>query len=110
MTLGPDQSRYEHIEDLLTFTGIAPVIERSGNMTVALARWFCPKLLRQSFDEFAGQSTQHIPRAKALRCQQRMRGKNHQASVRSLALKWARIIFQLWKNRMPYYEHISVAA
>jgi transposase len=108
--LGPDRSRYEHVEDLLTFTGIAPVIERSGNMTVTHFRWCCPTCLRQSFHECARQSIQHSPWAKAFDHQQRMRGKDHQASVRSLAFKWARIIFQLWKKRMPYHEQIYVAA
>jgi transposase len=108
--LGRDRSRYEHVEDLLTFTGIAPVIERSGNMTVTHFRWFCPTFLRQSFHEFAGQSIQHSRWAKAFYHQQRRRGKDHQASVRSLAFKWARIIFRLWKTRMPYREQIYVAA
>ena len=108
--LGPDRSRYEHVEDLLAFTGMAPVIERSGKMTVTHFRWFCPTFLRQSFHEFAGQSIQHSRWAKAFYHQQRMRGKDHQAAVRSLAFKWARIIFQLWKNRTPYHERTYVAA
>jgi transposase len=108
--LGPDRSRYEHVEDWLAFTGMAPVIERSGNMTVTHVRWFCPTCRRQSCHECAGQSIQHSPWAKALYRQQRMRGKDHQASVRSLAFKWVRIIFQLWKKRMPYHEQIYVAA
>jgi transposase len=108
--LGPDRSRYEHVEDLLTFTGIAPVIERSGKTIVTHVRWFCPTFLRQSFHECAGQSIQHSQWAKAFYRQQRMRGKDHQASVRSLAFKWARMIFQLWKKRMPYHERTYVAA
>ena len=89
---------------------MAPVIERSGNMTVTHFRWFCPTCLRQACHAFAGQSLQHSPWAKALYRQQRMRGKNHQASVWSLAFKGVRMIFQLWKNRMPYHEQIYVAA
>jgi transposase len=108
--LGTDRSRYERVEDLLTFTGIAPIMERSGKTTVTHFRWFCPKFLRQSCHEFAGQSIQHSQWAKAFYRQQRMRGKDHQASIRSLAFKWARIIFQLWKNRTPYHERTYVAA
>jgi transposase len=108
--LGSDRRRDERVEDWLTFTGIAPVIERSGNMTVTHCRWFCPTCLRQSFHACAGQSIQHSPWAKALYRQQRMRGKDHHAAVRSLACKWVRIIFQLWKKRMPYHEQIDVAA
>jgi Transposase IS116/IS110/IS902 family len=108
--LGTDRSRYEHVEDLLTFTGMAPVIARRGNMTVTHVRWFCPTCLRQSFHEFAGQSLQHSQWAKAFYRQQRMRGKDHQASVRSLACKWLRTIFRLWKNQTPYHEGTYVAA
>jgi transposase len=108
--LGTDRSRYEHVEDLLTCTGIAPIMERSGKTTVTHVRWCCPTFLRQSFHEFAGQSIQHSQWAKAFYRQQRLRGKDHQAAVRSLAFKWGRIIFQLWKNRTPYHERTYVAA
>jgi transposase len=108
--LGSDRSRYEHVEDLLTFSGIAPIMERSGKTTVTHFRWFCPKFLRQSFHEFAGQSIQYSQWAKAFYRQQRMRGKDHQASVQSLAFKWMRIIFRLWKNQTPYNERTYVAA
>jgi hypothetical protein len=85
-------------------------MERSGKTTVTHFRWFCPTLLRQSFHEFAGQSMQYSQWAKAFYRQQRMRGKDHQASVRSLALKWMRMIFRLWKNQTPDHERTYVAA
>ena len=107
---GTDRSRYERIEDLLTFAGVAPIIERRGNTLVTHFRWFCPKFLRQAFHEFAGQSIQYSRWAKAFYRQQRMRGKDHQAAVRSLALKWTRIIFRMWKSRTPYHERIYLAA
>jgi hypothetical protein len=108
--LGPDRSRDEHVEDVLTFTGMAPIMERSGKTTVTHCRWCCPTFLRQSFHECAGQSLQHSPWAKAFYRQQRMRGKDHQASVRSLAFKWMRMIFRLWKNQTPDHERTYVAA
>jgi transposase len=108
--LGTDRKRYEHAEDLLTFTGIAPIMARSGQTTMTHFRWCCPTCLRQSFHEFAGQSIQHSQWAKAFDRQQRRRGKDHQAAVRSLAFKWVRIIFQLWKNRTPYHERTYVTA
>jgi hypothetical protein len=85
-------------------------MERSVKTTVTHVRWFCPTLLRQSFHEFAGQSIQYSQWAKALYRQQRMRGKDHQASVRSLAFKWMRMIFRLWKNQTPDHERTYVAA
>jgi transposase len=108
--LGTERKRYEHAEDLLTFTGMAPIMERSGKTTVTHFRWFCPTLLRQSCHEFAGQSIQHSQWAKAFYRQQRRRGKDHQAAVRSLAFKWVRIIFQLWKTRTPDHERTYVTA
>jgi transposase len=108
--LGPDRSRYAHVEDVLTCTGIAPIMERSGQTTVTHCRWFCPTFLRQSFHECAGQSIQHSRGAKAFYRQQRMRGKDHQAAVRSLAFTWASMIVPVWKKRRPYREQIYVAA
>ena len=108
--LGRDRRRYEHVEDVLTCTGIAPVIERSGHMAVTHFRWCGPTFLRPSFHECAGPSIPHSRWAKAVYHQQRRRGKEHQASVRSLAFQWARIISQLWKTRTPYHERTYVAA
>jgi hypothetical protein len=108
--LGTDRTRHTCVEDLQTFAGIAPIIERSGKMIVTHLRWFCPTCLRQSFHEFVGQSIQYCRWAKAFYRQQRMRGKDHQATVRSLAFKWRRIIFQMWKRRTPYHERTYLAA
>jgi transposase len=108
--LGTDRHRYESVEDLLTFSGIAPIIERSGKTVRTQFRWFCPKFLRQSFHEFAGQSLQYSLWAKTYYRQQRTRGKDHQASVRALAFKWTRIIFRCWKNHTPYNEPTYLAA
>jgi hypothetical protein len=108
--LGTERSRYATVEDLLPFIGIAPVIERSGRTTITHVRWFCPKFLRQSFHEFAGQSIRYSGWAKAYYTQQRTRGNTHQAAVRALAFKWVRIIFRCWKNHTPYKELIYLTA
>src|SRR6266540_3314209 len=108
--LGTDRRRYAHVEDFLTFAGMAPLLERSGKTTVTHFRWLCPKFLRPSFHACAGQSIPYSRWAKAFSRQQRMRGKDHQAAVRSLALKWTRMIFPMWKNQTPYHEQTSVAA
>jgi hypothetical protein len=108
--LGTDRSRYECVEDLRPFAGMAPIIARRGTTIVTHCRWFCPILLRQSFHEFAGQSIPYSRWAKAFYRQQCMRGKDHQAAVRSLACKWTRMIFQRGKRRTPYHERIYMAA
>jgi transposase len=100
--LGTDRERWPSAEDLACYAGIAPVIERSGQSTWVRWRYFCPKFLRQSFHEYAGESVKHSFRARAYYEQQRAKGKSHQAAARALAYKWIRIIFRCWQT--PYDE------
>ena len=101
---GTDRSRYALAEEAANYFGISPVIERSGQQQWIHWRWHCPKFLRQSFVEFAGNSIRFCPWAKAYYQQQLQRGKRHQAAVRALAFKWIRIIFRCWQQRTPYDE------
>jgi hypothetical protein len=107
---GRDRRWDDPVEAWLPFTGMAPVIERRGHMTVTPFRWFCPPFLRQAFHACAGQSIQHARWAKALYPPPRRRGKTHHASVRSLACKWASMSFRLWNTRRPDHEQLDGAA
>jgi transposase len=102
--MGTDRSRWPTADELLCFSGVAPVVERSGQSTWIRWRYFCPKFLRQSFHEYAGESVQHSFWARAYDMSQRARGKSHQAAVRALAFKWIRIIYKCWQTRTPYNE------
>ena len=102
--LGTDRNRGITVEELLCFSGVAPVLERRGKSTWIRWRYFCPKFLRQSFHEYAGESINHSFWAKAYYMSQRARGKSHQAAVRALAFKWIRIIYKCWQTRTPYSE------
>ncbi|MFN7944284.1 MAG: hypothetical protein U0Z53_02955 [Blastocatellia bacterium] len=86
------------------FSGIAPVIERSGQACRTRWRYFCPKFLRQTFVEFAGQSIPFCGWARAFYHRQRSKGKGHAAALRALAFKWIRIIWKCWQTRTPYDE------
>ncbi len=44
--LGTDRNRWTSVDELLCFSGVAPVIERSGKSTWIRWRYFCPKFLR----------------------------------------------------------------
>ena len=57
--LDSDRTRWRTPEDLLCFSCVAPVIERSGKPSWIRWRYFCPKFIRQSFVEYAEQSIQH---------------------------------------------------
>jgi transposase len=102
--MGSDRSRWQTPNDLLCFSGVAPVIERSGKQNWIRWRYFCPKFFRQSFVEYAEQSIQHSFWAKSYYSMQRAKGKAHNAAVRALAFKWIRIIWKCWQTRTPYNE------
>jgi transposase len=104
--LGSDRNRWPSADELLTFSGIAPVIERSGKLFHIRWRYFCPKFFRQTFHEFAAQSIQHSFWARAFYSSQRAKGKDHHAAVRALAFKWIRVIWKCWQTRTPYNEVI----
>jgi transposase len=84
---GSQRARYGSAQEVQTYSGIAPVIERSGKKKWIHFRWAAPKFLRQSFHEWAGRSITQSHWARAYYEQQRQRGKGHHAAVRALAFK-----------------------
>jgi transposase len=101
---GTQRQRFASADELARFSGIAPVIERSGQSCWIRWRYFCPKFLRQSFHEYARESIKHSFWARAYYAEQRAKGKSHQAAVRALAFKWIRIIYKCWQTRTEYNE------
>lgn len=101
---GSDRERYESAEQVQNYSGIAPVTQTSGKMHHVQRRRACPKFLRQTFHEFADHSRHWSRWAKAWYDSKRAGGMKHQATVRALAYKWIRIIFQMWKKRETYSE------
>lgn len=103
---GVDRERWSSAAEIQTFSGIAPVTERSGKSCWVHWRFGCPKFVRQTFHEFAGSSLVWCKWAKSYYQTMRERGKSHQAAVRALAYKWIRILFACWKNKTPYNDHL----
>jgi transposase len=101
---GTHRDRYDSAYQVQCYSGIAPVTETSGKTQWTHFRWACPKFLRQTFHEFAGQSILQSEWAKAYYQQQLDQHKAHHAAVRALAYKWIRILFRCWKDRRPYDE------
>jgi transposase len=102
--LGSDRQRWQSADEVACLAGVAPVMERSGQSGWVRWRYFCPKFLRQTFVEYAGESIRHSFWARAYYESQRAKGKGHHAAVRSLAFKWVRIIFRCWQTRTVYDE------
>ncbi len=108
---GTDRDAWGSAEEVQRFSGIAPVFIGSGKSATVVMRRACPKFLRQTFHEFAGQSIRFCPWAKAYYDHQRKDGKaEHHVAVRSLAYRWIRILFRCWKDRKPYNEAVFLAA
>jgi len=101
---GTDRTRFSSAERVARLAGVAPVVECNGQTKWVHWRFCCPKFLRQSFIEYAGESVRHLFWARAFYMQQRAKGKSHQVAVRALAYKWIRIMYRCWQTRRPYSE------
>lgn len=104
VAMGSNRERWATASELLCFSGVAPVVERSGKSSWTRWRYFCPKFIRQAFVEYAGESIRHSEWAQAFYLSQKEKGKSHQAAVRALAYKWIRIIWKCWQTREKYDE------
>jgi hypothetical protein len=107
---GSQWERYRNASEVQTYSGIAPVMEKSGKKQWIHFRWACPKFLRQSLHEWACHSIGYSAWARAYYQQQRSKGVDHHGAVRALAFKWIRILFCCWKERVAYDESKYLAA
>ena len=101
---GSRRERFESAEAMLNFSGIAPVLKRSGQSTIVHRRFARPLFLHQSFIEYANESIRHSLWARAFYQMQKAREKSHWVIIRALAYKWIRILFRCWQARTPYDE------
>ena len=108
VAFGADRSRFESAQQVQEFSGIAPVLERSGQSLWVHQRFACSQFIKQTFHEFAASSIHFCGWARDFYDQQRAKGKKHHTAVRALAFKWIRILFRCWQNRTPYQETIYI--
>jgi transposase len=101
---GSDRSRWPNCTDIQRYSGIAPVIERSGKSLWVHRRFGRPKFLCQTFHEFALHSIPHCSWAQDYYRSQRQKGKSNHSAIRALAFKWIRVLFACWKRNRPYDE------
>lgn len=101
---GTDRSRYPKATDVQEFSGVAPILIRSGTQQRVQRRWRCPKFILQTFHEYANCSLHFSAWAKQYYQRQRDQGKKHHTAIRSLAFKWIRVIHACWRTRTPYDE------
>jgi transposase len=104
VAFGTDRTRYDSAAELQRYSGVAPVKEKSGSRLWVHWRWNASRFLRQTFVEWACQAARFCPWSKAYYEQQKKKGKNHWAIMRSLAFIWIRILWKCWKTRTPYSQ------
>jgi transposase len=104
VAFGTDRSRFASAADLQRCSGVAPVKEKSGGRCWIHWRWNASWFLRQTFVEWACQTVRYCPWSKAYYDQQKKKGKNHWAIMRSLAFIWIRILWKCWSTRIPYNQ------
>jgi transposase len=104
VAFGDDRSRFAEALEVAQWSGIAPVLKRSGNTTIVQARRACPTFVKQTFHEYARLSIGQSAWARAYYEGRRARGVDRQTIFRSLAYRWIRIMFACWKSRQPYDE------
>lgn len=106
---GDDRKRYQDASSLQALGGTSPVLYQSGMYSKAHRRLGCIKPLRNALHQFAWQTTQSEPWAKAYYQRKRAEGKSHTVAIRALANVWVRIIFAMWLHRRCYetttFEH-----
>jgi transposase len=101
---GQDRSRYQSVVEMQQLIGVAPVTEESGKRKWVHWRWNAPHFLRQSLVEWAAQTVIFSAWAKAYYDQQKAKGHQHWAILRSLAFKWLRVLWRCWQNDTLYDE------
>jgi len=101
---GSRRELFESAEAMLNFSGVAPVLKRSGQATLIHRRYARPLFVHQSFIEYANESIRHSLWARAFYQMHKAAQKSHWVIIRALAYKWIRILFRCWQERTPYDE------
>jgi transposase len=103
---GDDRRRYAVPESIQALAGTSPVPFESGEFATVHQRFACIKPLRNALHQFAWQSTQQEPWARAYYDRKRKEGKSHSMAVRALANVWVRILFAMW-HKHEVYQRIT---
>jgi len=91
--------------ELSSYSGIAPLRQKSGNSSRISKRFRRPKFLHQTFIEWAKCSVKYSKWAKAFYEHRRHTlGHEYWAIIRALALKWIRILYKCWESNTEYDE------
>lgn len=101
---GTVRANFPKAQDVLNFTGVAPVKKQSGNQELVQFRYARPIFCHQSIVEFAKCSLNKCEWARLLYEEQLRKGKTNWAAIRKVAFKWLRVLWRCWQEREAYDE------
>lgn len=107
---GENRQRFENCESIQTLSGTAPVTRQSGKTCYVGIRRACQKRFRQTMTQYAFSSLRQSLWARKYYDQKRKQGCKHYTALRSLANRWVKIIYAMWKNRTSYQEEVFLAS
>ena len=107
--LGDAEGRWESFRHLQAHAGTVPVTKRSGKGEVVHFRYACNKEMRHAVYLLAFVSLRQSEWALAYYRRQRERGHSHHRALRALGAKWLKILFVVWRDRVPYDENCHLA-
>ena len=102
--MGDNKKVYSNSIEIQAYSGVAPVIKRSGKSSRVQFRIACNKEYRNILTYFAFCSLSCSPWARKYYDRSKLKGKRHYESLRLLAYKCTRIIFKLWQTGKIYSE------
>jgi transposase len=106
---GDERSRFESYQQVQCYAGTAPVTAQSGKSFHQIKiRRMCNKNFRYVFYSLSFTCLKQSFWAKEHYHKQKQAGKNHSAALRSVANKWAKIIYSMWLNQTEYSENIFI--
>lgn len=107
--LGDAPGRWQSVSHLQAEAGTVPATVRSGKHAVVQFRFACNHSLRSAVSWLAFLSLRQSEWARVYYRRQRGRGHGHHRALRALGAKWLKIIFVMWKHRIPYDENHHLA-
>jgi transposase len=100
--IGDCRARYPNREALAADAGQAAVAIESGKRKAASFRRGCNKRLRCSFGTLADSTRHWHPWAVDRYAAARRAGQDHPRAIRTLGRAWCRVVWQCWRDRVPY--------
>lgn len=104
VTFGSDRERFADADAMPRYSGTAPVTEKSGRQKWVHRRWARPFFVHQSWVEHADLSLRFSAWARRCYDHLKAKGMGHWSAVRVIAIKWQRILWRCWQDRVAYDE------